>query len=94
LSFAYLTYRWIDNPVNKEPGLLLENEEEVHFGASTKGFPVVGLRVRIFWSSWGKSYEAKVKRWSNRHNAWVIKYDIWKDTVIEDVPVVKWEFIE
>jgi hypothetical protein len=91
-SFSYLTYRWLCP--QGVPMLRLENDEEKEFGVFTKGFPVVGLRVRIFWTSWGESYYATVKRWSSTNNAWVLKYDLWKDSVVEDVPVTDWEFVE
>jgi len=73
--------------------LLLDNADEQDFGMMTSGFPVVGLRVRIWWTSFESPFDATVKRWSKRHQQWVLKYDLWEDTVLEDVPVVKWEFI-
>lgn len=91
-SFSYLIYRWVS--IEGTPTLQLENNEEAAFGMNGKGFPVIGLRVKIFWKDWGDSFTATVKRWSTKHSKWVLKYDQWKDTVLEDVPVVKWEFIE
>jgi len=73
--------------------LLLDNADEKDFGMMTSGFPVVGLRVRIWWASFESPFDATVKRWSKRRQQWVLKYDLWEDTVLEDVPVVKWEFI-
>jgi len=91
-SFSYLIYCW--HEVDGTPGLRLENGNEDEHGACTKRLPVLGLRVRIWWSSLGESHVATVKRWSDRHKSWVLKYDLWRDKVVEDVPVVKWEFIE
>jgi hypothetical protein len=87
-SFSYLIYRWLDGPQ-----LLLENADDKEFGVSTGGFPVVGLRVKVFWKSFNMYYEATVKRWSKSRNQWVLKYDLWEETVLEDVPVIEWLFI-
>jgi len=89
-TFSYLTYRWCSKDGAKT--LNLRNAEEESHGCETKGFPVIGQRVRIFWIAWNESYAATVKRWSKTHRKWVLKYDEWEDTVIEDVPVVDWEF--
>jgi hypothetical protein len=69
------------------------NGDNSTHGVHTQGFPVNGLKVKVFWSCWGEAYTATVKRWSNRNKMWVLKYDLWVDTVIEDVPVVDWEFV-
>jgi len=93
-SFAYLTCRWCnvaEDPTGK--CLTIMNGDNSTCGISTKQFPVQGHKVRIFWSSLGESYTAKVKRWSKTHRKWVLKYDGWKDSVVEDVPVVDWEFV-
>jgi len=55
-------------------------------------FPIKGLRVAVFWQEYQEWYTAKVKRWSNEKHAWVLAYDVLKDTVYEDVPVWKWKF--
>jgi len=92
-SFSYFNFRWCTSADNT-PTLSLENANDEDFGILTNKMPVIGLRVRIWWESFGESYSATVKRWSKKYNSWVLKYDLWKDTVVENVPVVKWEFIE
>jgi len=91
-SFTYLTYRWCE--VGTSRSLSLENGHDTEFGLMSPGFPVIGLRVRVWWKSWEESYNATVKRWSKKHKKWVLKYDLWEDKVLEDVPVIEWEFIE
>ena len=90
-SFLYLTYRWVET--NDTPVLHLENGNENDYGITTSGFPVVGVEVQIWWNSWNNFYKGTVKRWSKKRNSWVIKYDLWKDKVIEDVPVIQWKFV-
>jgi len=72
---------------------MIRNGDEEKCGHETSGFPAIGQRVSIFWSVFGSSYTATVKRWSQRLSKWVLKYDEWEDTVIEDVPVVDWVFL-
>jgi len=91
-SFSYLIYRWLEELGNTT--LQLENGNESEFGVHTAGFPAKGLRVQIWWSTLEESYKATVKRWSTNSNTWVLNYDSWQDSVVEDVSVQNWEFIE
>jgi len=94
-SFSYLIYRWLsEEPNSLKRNLYLVNDEETAFGSSTRKFPVIGQRVRIWWTTLSKSYCATVRKWSKKNQSWILKYDDWLDSTIEDVPVVDWEFIE
>lgn len=72
---------------------MLENADDVDYGIASSGFPIVGLRVKVYWKEYLQYYSATVKRWSKSHNTWVLKYDLWDETTLEDVPVIQWQFI-
>jgi hypothetical protein len=73
--------------------LELRDDEESKYGHLGGGFPVVGLRVRLFWPRYRRSFLATVKNWNEEDGKWELRYDDWVDDVLEDVPVVDWEFV-
>jgi len=90
--FDYIVYRW--NEENGRRVLDPQNRNASEVGVDTKGFPVEGLRVKVFWVLWQSWHVATVHRWSINQGKWVLKYDEWADTVYEDVSPLDWKFVD
>jgi hypothetical protein len=90
-SFSYLIYRWVSRQGIRN--LVLQNGEDSNYGPLSPGFPVVGQRVKVFWSNYNEWFAATVQRWSSHKKQWVLKYDEWDDCVYEDVTVLDWQFL-
>lgn len=95
VKFCYKTYRWQTVKEGNEQGssiLTAFTNCTQNYHPNGPLFPVKGLRVAVFWDEFQEWYNARVKRWSKSKNMWVLQYDVFRDSVYEDVPVWKWRF--